>query len=168
MFSDVICEVTLLSTGTRGLTEYSGRSKCFLMLSVRSPFCLQAQEVSQNIRYATADLIIKVTPTNEAAPVITSSLRDFTGYIYENSQKNTLVTNLLGATALRLIVQDPDQVSSRNHGSTLRAGILSLLSDFYTRMLENSWSTRPRFHGLSLMGVFFELFTDRRWPWHDV
>jgi len=53
-----------------------------------------------------------VTPTNEYPPIIESSIHDFTGYLYENSLKNSLVTNALGNTPMRIIAKDPDQVNA--------------------------------------------------------
>lgn len=73
---------------------------------------VQAEEQTGSGRYTTAQLIINVMATNEFPPVVRSSINDFTGYIYENSPRNTLVRNALGSTALRLLVEDPDQVSS--------------------------------------------------------
>ena len=71
----------------------------------------QAEEVSQNRRYTTARVKVQVTSVNEFAPVISSSVGDFTGYIYENSPRNTFVSHDVDAEALQLIVHDPDWVS---------------------------------------------------------
>ena len=48
---------------------------------------------------------------NEFGPTIRGTIPDLVGYIYENSNRNTIVTDPLGITQLRLIASDPDQVN---------------------------------------------------------
>ena len=55
-------------------------------------------------------MTITVAPANTYPPTLRSSLGVFSGYVYENSLRNTFVKDQLGTEPLRIIATDPDQV----------------------------------------------------------
>ena len=71
---------------------------------------VQANEDSSSNRFETAELTITVAPANTYPPTLRSSLGVFSGYVYENSLRNTFVKDQLGTEPLRIIATDPDQV----------------------------------------------------------
>ena len=71
---------------------------------------VQANEDQGNRRFETADLLITVDPSNQYDPTLRSSLGAFSGYVHENSPRNTFVKDQLGIEPLRIIASDPDQV----------------------------------------------------------
>ena len=71
---------------------------------------IKAEENSNANRFQVASLTIEVQSVNEYPPEITSNINEFTGYILENSPPGTLVKDILGQQALRLVINDRDQV----------------------------------------------------------
>ena len=74
--------------------------------------CTQAIEETPNTRYERALITVTVNPSNEFAPIITSSINSFVGYIAENSPRGTLITDFSGTQFIKLQIIDTDVVST--------------------------------------------------------
>ena len=71
---------------------------------------LKAEKDTDYHRHEFATLVVNVTKVATQAPTITSSVPDFTGYIPENSAKNTLLLNAAQDTPFQLSATDLDRV----------------------------------------------------------
>lgn len=73
---------------------------------------LQAEEQTTNRRFATTRISVTVSPANNFAPTLTTNTIGFTGYVQENSEVGTMVTNKARDQVLKLTILDQDVVSA--------------------------------------------------------
>ncbi|XP_064595075.1 cadherin-99C-like [Liolophura sinensis] len=78
---------------------------------------IRAEEQTTNRRFATTRISVTVSPSNRFAPTLSTNTIAFTGYVQENAQVGTMVTNQARDQVLKLTVLDQDVTAGDSPGT---------------------------------------------------